>query len=167
MKRYAVSFITMLAASTCALASGPAAAHAGAGAGLSRSEASVIRLVNEIRAQHGLARVRASRALNRAADAHTRDMLQSDFFDHPSSDGTPFDRRVRSYADADLVGETLAALGQRRGRAATIVRMWMESPPHRAVLLTGGFRRIGVARRWGELGGSGRAVVTADFASRW
>ena len=73
---------------------------------------------------------------------------------------------MRRYTDARALGETLAALGQRRGGAATVVRMWMESPPHRAVLLGSGFHRIGLARRWGTLGGSRRSVVTADFASR-
>jgi hypothetical protein len=44
--------------------------------------------------------------------------------------------------------------------------MWMDSPPHRAVLLSPAFRRVGIARRWGNLRGSKMAVVTADFASR-
>jgi len=152
--------------SALAVAAGPAAPPAGAGAGLSRAERHVVRHVNDVRARHDLGRLRASRALSRAADRHTRDMLRRDFFDHTSSDGTPFDRRVRRYADARTVGETLAALGRRRGGAAAVVRMWMDSPPHRAVLLDSGFRRIGLARRWGKLGDAGRSVVTADFASR-
>jgi uncharacterized protein YkwD len=165
MTRLVLPFLAVLV-TALAVAAGPAAVPADAGPRLGHSERAVIRLVNEIRTQNGLARVRASRALNRAADRHTRDMLQRDFFDHASSDGTPFDRRVRHYANAAMVGETLAALGRRRDRAAKVVRLWMDSPPHRAVLLTAGFRRIGVARRWGMLGGTGRAVVTADFASR-
>ena len=44
-------------------------------------------------------------------------MLARDFFDHASSDGTPFDARVRRYASAGLVGETLASLpGARAAR---------------------------------------------------
>ena len=121
----------------------------------------MIRLINEIRAQHGLASVHHCRALSRAAGSHSRDMVQRGFFDHTSSNGTPFASRVRRYVNAHRVGEVLAYIWRRRGGAHTIVRMWMESPPHRAVLLTPGFRRIGIARRWG----GGRAVVTADFAS--
>jgi uncharacterized protein YkwD len=164
MTRYVFPFLAALATALAA-AAGPVAPRTDASARLNRTERGVIHLVNEIRAQNGLARVRASHALNRAAERHTRDMLARDFFDHSSSDGTPFDRRVRRYADARMVGETLAILRRRHGGAATVVRMWMESPPHRAVLLTRGFRRIGVARRWGRLGGAGQAVVTADFAS--
>ncbi len=146
-----------------ALALPPAA---GAGPGLSGSELELVHRLNGVRADHGLAPLRPSRALGRAADRHSADMLRRDFFDHHSSDGTPFDRRVRRYANARRVGETLAALGQRRGGAATVVHMWMNSPPHRAIVLGSGFRRIGIARRWGNLGGSQQAVVTADFASR-
>ena len=113
--------------------------------------------INDARAQQGLAPVRAHRGLNRAADVHTRDMLRADFFDHPSSDGTPFERRVRRYADANMVGETLAALRQRHGGAGTVVQMWLNSPPHRAIVLEPGFRRIGVSRRWGTLGSAGNA----------
>lgn len=165
MTRFAPPLLAVLAA-TVVGAGGPAAAPADAGARLSRSERTMIRLINDIRSGYGLGRLRASRALSRAADSHTRDMLNRDFFDHYSSDGTPFHERVRRYANAGSVGETLAALGQRRGGASTIVTMWMQSPPHRAVLLDSGFRRIGLARGWGMLGGYGQSVVTADFASR-
>jgi uncharacterized protein YkwD len=164
MTRYVVPFFAVLAAAAAILC-GPAVRRADARAALTHSERTVIRLINDVREQHGLAHVRASRALSRAADRHTSDMLRRDFFDHASSDGTSFDRRVRRYVSARMVGETLATLSQRHGGAATVVRMWMESPPHRAVLLNGGFRRIGVARQWGMLGSAGRSVVTADFAS--
>jgi uncharacterized protein YkwD len=159
MTRSALIFVLVLAAT-----SAPAARSDAAQRG--RGEQAVIRRINDVRAQYRLAPVHFSRGLSRAADAHTRDMLQRDFFAHESSDGTPFDRRVHRYVDARAVGETLAAVAQRRGVAALVVRLWMESPPHREVLLAPEFRRIGVARRWGELDGIERAVVTADFASR-
>ena len=158
-----MTLAVLVAASTAT--AGPAAPRADAGARLSHSERTMIRLINDVRSGNGLGRLRISRALCRAADAHSRDMLRRDYFDHASSDGTSFDRRVRRYVDARSVAETLAALGQRHGGAATVVRMWMASPPHRAVLLGSGFSRIGLARRWGTLGAAGRAVVTADFAS--
>jgi uncharacterized protein YkwD len=165
MTRTTILLFAVLFAALIATA-GPAAPRARAGVRLSHSERAMIRLVNDVRARNGLGRLRVSRALSRAADRHSLDMLRRDFFDHSSSDGTTFDRRVRRYADARSVGETLAAIGQRRGGAAMVVRMWMESPPHRAVLLGSGFSRIGIARRWGTLGGAWRSVVTADFASR-
>jgi uncharacterized protein YkwD len=143
-----------------------AAAPARAGAALDGAERAVIRHVNDVRAAHGLGPVQASGALSAAAEHHSRDMLQRDFFDHTSSDGTPFHHRIRRYTDAHAVGENIATIGRRRGGAATVVSMWMSSPPHRAILLSSDFRRIGIGRRWGSLGSAQQAVVTADFASR-
>jgi uncharacterized protein YkwD len=156
------STVIFVAALVAALVMAPAAA---AGPGLNGFERKVVAELNDARAQHGLATLRPYRGLNRAADRHSWDMLRADFFDHPSSNGTPFQRRVRRFADARMVGETLAALPQRRGGSAEVVRLWLESAVHRAVLLEPGFRRIGVARRWGTLDGAKNAVVTADFAS--
>ena len=164
MTRTAVPILAVLATALTA-ATGLAVPRADAAARLTHTERTTIRLINDVRSGNGLGRLRVSAALCRASDAHSRDMLRRDFFDHASSDGTSFDRRIRRYTGARRVGETLAALGQRHGGAATAVRMWIASPPHRAVLLGSGFRRIGLARRWGTLGSARQAVVTADFAS--
>jgi uncharacterized protein YkwD len=157
--RRPVALVALFAAT---LACAPAAA---ASPGLNGFEREVIRGVNQARAAHGLAPLRAHRGLSRAADRHSGDMLRADFFDHPSSDGTPFHERVRRHANFRTVGETLAMIGQRRGGAATVVRMWLESASHREIVLGSGFERIGVGRRWGRLGGGRNAVVTADFGS--
>jgi uncharacterized protein YkwD len=144
------------------LALAPAAS---AGPRLNATEREIIQRLNDARAQHGLGALRPARGLNRAADRHSRDMLMRDFFDHPSSDGTPFDQRVRRFARASMVGETLASLPDRHGGAATVVELWMTSGAHRAIVLDPRLTRVGLARRWGTLGGDRMAVVTADFAS--
>jgi uncharacterized protein YkwD len=159
MTRIAVTLASALAA---LLIVAPAA-HAGPR--LSAIEREVIQRLNDQRAQRGLQPLRAARGLNRAADRHSKDMLARDFFDHPSSDGTPFDRRVRRYARAGIVGETLASLPNRGGGAADVVEIWMNSPAHRAIVLDARLKRVGVGRRWGALGATRTAVVTADFAS--
>jgi uncharacterized protein YkwD len=164
MTRIPLPFLAVLAAALPA-AGGAFAPTAAGSARHDAAEFAVIRHVNAFRSANGLARVRPNRSLSRAADRHSRDMLRRDFFDHSSSDGTPFDRRVRRYSGATMIGETLAAMGAGAGGAATIVRMWANSPTHRAVLLAGGFRRIGVARRRGTLAGARQSVFTADFAS--
>jgi uncharacterized protein YkwD len=154
--------LTLVAVLVAALA---IATEATAAPRLDAFEREVIRGLNDARSQQGLPPVSAYRPLNRAAERHSRDMLRSDFFDHPSSDGTPFERRVRRFYDAGMVGETLAALPQRRGGADAVVRLWLDSAVHRSILLEPGFRRIGVSRLWGTLGSAKNAVVTADFAS--
>ena len=150
-----------------ALLAVPAIAAAGP-ARLDQREKAMVRGINHERARYGLAPVRASRALNRAADYHSWEMLQGNYFAHSSRDGGPFDVRVRRYAHPRALGETLAMLGGGcgRGSARRVVRMWMNSPGHRAIVLSGRYRRIGLAKRVGSLGGTHACVVTADFASK-
>jgi uncharacterized protein YkwD len=143
----------------------PGAAHAKT-AGLDGTERKVVKLVNKIRARHGLRRLKASRALARAANDHTGDILRTDVLSHCSSDGTPMAMRVRRYTGADWVGENIATVTRKGSAAREVVRMWMASPGHRAVLLSPGGRRIGVGKRAGNLAGARRAVFTADLASR-
>ena len=134
------------------------AAPASGAVRLDRAERSAIRHINSLRAANGLAPVRAARKLNRSAERHSTDMWLRSFFDHTSSDGTPFHVRVRRYIGERAVGETIAWLTRSRGAGAAVYRMWRDSPPHRAIMLEPSFRRVGVARRHGRW--------TADFASR-
>ena len=143
----------------------PGAAHAKS-ARLDGTERKVVKLVNRIRARHGLKRLKASRALARAANDHTGDILRTDVLSHCSSDGTPMATRVRRYTGADWVGENIATVTRKGSAARKVVRMWMASPGHRAVLLSPSGRRIGVGKRAGRLGTAKRAVFTADLASR-
>ena len=133
-------------------------------AGLDRVERKVVKLVNRIRTHHGLRQLRASRTLAHAASVHTGDMLRADFFSHDSTDGTPMATRVRR-SPAHLVGENIAVTTRRRGVARRVVRMWMDSPPHRAVLLSPRAAASASASERGRLGSAAYAVFTADFAS--
>jgi uncharacterized protein YkwD len=145
----------------------PAAASAST-ARLDQKERAIIRGINHQRAQHGLAPLRASGSLSRAADFHSWEMLDANYFAHTSRDGGPFDERVRRYVSKRALGETLAMLGGGcgRGSAHRVVRMWMDSPPHRAILLSGTYRRVGIGKRVGSLGSSKACMVTADFSSK-
>jgi uncharacterized protein YkwD len=158
--------VALLAAACTATALVAAPTALAASARLTSTETAVIRLMNQVRARHGLPALAASPRLARAADGHSRDMLRHDFFAHQSSDGTSFDRRVRSYARAERVGENLAMLPGARGAAREVVRLWLGSAAHRQILLSGGFRRVGVGQRSGQLGGQKATVYTVDFASR-
>jgi uncharacterized protein YkwD len=137
-----------------------------ASARLTPTERAVIRLMNQTRARHGLPALTASPRLARAADGHSLDMVRHNFFAHQSSDGTSFDRRVREYARARRVGENLAMVSRARRVARKVVSMWLHSASHRAVLLSRGYRRVGVAQRSGRLRGLRATVFTVDFASR-
>ena len=132
---------------------------------LDDTERKVIRIVNRIRARHGLRRLRPNRRLAVAASTHTGDMLRRDFLSHASSDGTDMSARVRRYSGTKRwIGESIVAMSG-RATARKAVRLWMDSPPHRAVLLSPSGRRIGVGKRRGKLGSARRAVFTADLTS--
>ncbi len=145
----------------------PSAAAASGKARVDDRERAMVRGINNQRSRYGLGSVRVSSRLARAADYHSWDMLDGDFFAHTSRNGDSFDRRVRRFANHRALGETLAMMGScGRGSARTVVSMWMNSPGHRAILLSSKFSRIGVAKRSGSLNGNPACLVTADFGSR-
>ena len=128
-------------------------ARASASARHDATEASIIRALNNALASYGLPRLRSTRALSRAADAHSRAMRRSNTIGHGD-----YSRRIRRYVRSRKVGENLAWMSG--CNAGAIVNMWMNSAPHRKVMLSKSFRRIGVGRS-----GARKCFVTADFAS--
>jgi uncharacterized protein YkwD len=154
----------LLAAMLMTLGSAPASARS---ASLDQLEIRIVALINGNRANAGLPPVRVSRRLARSADAHSRDMARRGFFAHDSSSGLDFAARIRRYSRAARFGENLAYVPRalRRGVAERVVGLWMASPPHRAMILSRAFRRIGVARRAGRIGRTRAAIFTADFSS--
>jgi uncharacterized protein YkwD len=88
-------------------------------------------------------------------------MLQRQYFEHGSVVG----RALAQGASGPVFGENLAwATGL---TPQWVVDRWLASPPHRAVLLRPGFRRVGIGIAFGTFAGHGGAgVVTADFAGR-
>jgi uncharacterized protein YkwD len=117
------------------------------------TEAGIIRALNSARASYGLPKLRSSRGLARAADAHSKTMRRTNTMGHGD-----YSKRVRRYVRSRKVGENVAWMSG--CRASAIVNMWLNSAPHRKVMLSKSFRRIGVGRS-----GSRKCVVTADFAS--
>jgi uncharacterized protein YkwD len=88
-------------------------------------------------------------------------MMQRQYFAH----GSVLGRALAQGARGPLFGEDLA-WGTGVG-AQWAVTQWLASPPHRAVLLRPGFRRVGIGIAFGTFAGHGGAVVfTADFAGR-
>jgi len=132
-----------------------------------RAEVAVVRLVNHERRARGLRGLRISARLAAVARNQTLDMLRSNRLDHTSSDGTTADVRIRRAVRTKASGETIAFASNGSGSGArSIVRLWMSSPAHAAVLLSPTFRRIGIGRERGRLGTAPGVVVTANLASR-
>jgi len=118
----------------------------------------VVRLTNVERSKAGCGALTVDARLTTAAQAHTVDMAQKNYFSHTSLDGRTFADRIRATGfPASLIGENIAAGGT---TAAQTVEMWMNSAGHRANILNCSYTRIGVG--YAE-GGSYRYYWTQDF----
>ncbi|HEX7082963.1 MAG TPA: CAP domain-containing protein [Gaiellaceae bacterium] len=134
---------------------------AASAATLTASESALLSRMNAIRAVHGLRPLSADDHLQRAAVAHSREMIATDVFAHGA-----FGARLAHFdVSGHVIGENLAWGVGSEGTAAAVVAAWLASPEHRANLLRPGFTRVGVASLSGTFEGhAGADVVTADFA---
>ena len=139
-------------------------------------EAEIVREMNQVRTNRGIHPFRSAPSLRTAARAHSRAMLELGFFAHDSADGTAFSDRIRRYYtnrgwETWSVGEALLASQGQEIDAHAVVQAWLESPPHRAVILSPSWRDVGIgavhtSTAPSEYGGSEAVVVTADFGVR-
>lgn len=130
-------------------------------AALSQSERSLLGAVNDVRAASNLRPLQVDAKLLATARSHSTTMIQQDVFTH----GSFAERLARSGARGPAFGENLAWGTGTNAGARNIVRMWMQSPGHRAILLRPGWTRIGIGARVGNfLGYPAATVITADFA---
>ena len=135
----------------------------------------VLCLLNRERAGRGLRPLRSNRRLRAAAARHSHSMARHNFFDHTSPTGSTmsarikgsgYTRRARSWS----IGENIAWGSGGYATPRQIVRSWMRSPGHRANILNGGFREIGIGVAVGTpmrvAASSGGATYTTDFGRR-
>ncbi|MFG2500646.1 sigma-70 family RNA polymerase sigma factor [Streptomyces sp. NPDC048441] len=110
----------------------------------------VTRLVNVERAKSGCGALTQNSKLGKAAQGHSDDMAERDFFDHTNPDGDdPGDRVTAAGYRWSTYGENIAA-GQ--GTPAAVMDSWMKSPGHRANILNCSFKEIGIGYRQGAGG---------------
>jgi uncharacterized protein YkwD len=107
------------------------------------SAAQMVRVLNAVRAHHGVLRLSPSRSLSRSSRRYARWMLARDYFGHLA--------RIRAGRFRRL-GETLAIHGGWRPQVRGTVARWMRSRPHAQILLSRSYRLIGVGRARGRLG---------------
>ena len=106
-------------------------------------DSSMVRAVNDARADHGLKPLRRAPRLTRSARAYARWMLRADYFGHR--------RRIRTRARFRRLGETLSLHTGRRPRMRATLRGWLRSPPHRRLILSKQFRWIGAGHARGRM----------------
>jgi uncharacterized protein YkwD len=131
--------------------------------------------VNDVRAQHGLQSLTLSSSLVRAAATHSRSMATDGYFAHESADGSAFWQRIKLYYSISghsywSVGENLVWASPNL-TAQQAVKIWMNSPPHRANLLSSKWREIGLSAVYssdapGSYQDRAATILTADFGVR-
>ncbi|SMD21088.1 Uncharacterized conserved protein YkwD, contains CAP (CSP/antigen 5/PR1) domain [Kibdelosporangium aridum] len=103
----------------------------------------VVQLVNQARSQFvpQCGALTVDDRLTRAAQKHSSDMAEQDYFSHTSKDNRSFADRIRAEGYPRPGGENIAQ-GQRTAKA--VMDAWMKSDGHRENILRCGFKTIGV-----------------------
>ncbi len=159
-----------VSASTSAVASVDSSARS-----LASLQSGVLSEINSLRRSHGLVPLHLSASLSGAARQHSLEMAARGYFAHESANGQPFDRRIARYYPMGQrhywsVGENLL-WSSPDVDARGALQMWLNSPEHRANLLTARWREIGLSAVHatsapGTYGGRQVTIVTADFGVR-
>ena len=142
---------------------------------LSSLESGVLLQLNKIRLQHGLQPVKISARLTASAAQHSREMGADGYFAHNSHDGTAFWKRIGRWYESKgygfwSVGENLL-WSSPQVDPVDALQLWMDSPEHRANILTARWREIGisavhVAAAPGMFKGREVTIITTDFGVR-
>jgi uncharacterized protein YkwD len=128
-------------------------------------DAATLCLMNQLRAARRLRPLRLNGALAQVASGQASDMVRGHYFADQSLTGqSPLARVMSSGYVAHLAGARLLTaqnIGFGTGPNATpagIVTAWMQSAPHRHIMLTAAYRDVGVGAA---------ASVPSGRVSRW
>ncbi len=109
---------------------------------MSKLEQDASRLVNERRKENGLKPLTISSDLSVKARIKSRDMLENNYFNHISPTyGSPFDLMKSLGITYRTAGENIA-MGYKTAEA--VVNAWMNSPSHRANILSSNYTSMGI-----------------------
>jgi uncharacterized protein YkwD len=114
-------------------------------------------MINVERGKQKLSPLKYSRKLDDAATKHALDMVTRNYYSHTSPDGVEPDARIRATGYFTCTncdrgwkyhwGENIAS----DSSATNVIQSWLESPAHRAILLSDSFTDVGIGvsgERW-------------------
>jgi len=131
------------------------------GAGLTAVEQSLASALNAARSANGLPALAIDAHLEQAARDHTQELLQDGLFTHDflrNGVSSPFATWIGWYYNGCAEGENIAWATPSLSPDQA-VQMWLNSPEHRANLLSSNYTVMGV-----ELAGlNGKDIATNDF----
>lgn len=121
----------------------------------------VLLLVNALREGAGLHRLHHDADLARAAQLHAEDMRDRDYFSHDSPGQPWYERIAAHYKNWAALGEVI---GAQAATAEDMVQAWMDSQPHRLIILSAQFEDAGVG--YAEGGGQYGNYYVIDFGRK-
>jgi uncharacterized protein YkwD len=133
---------------------------------LNAQEKETFALHNQIRRNRGIRALCVHPILQKAARAHSKDMIERDYFSHNTKgrNETFFERLQRYGYRYRKVGENIAYGSGSFGEPRSIMDAWMNSPDHRRNILNNDFRQIGIGTHTGTWQGHSEVTMyTADF----
>lgn len=105
-------------------------------------QSEVLRLVNIERSKVGLSSLKLSNELSSVATKKSQDMADNNYFSHTSPTyGSPFDMMKQFGIKYTNAGENIA---QGYSSAEAVMNGWMNSPGHKANILSSDFGTLGV-----------------------
>ena len=136
-------------------------------------EQEVLELVNDVRSKGAtcgdvykppVQELEWNEQLRNAAEGHSRDMADKNYFSHTSPDGKSFVDRINraGYTGYRTVGENIAA---GYGTAASVMEGWMRSPGHCNNIMNPAFREMGVGYAYNS-GSQYKQYWTQNFGSK-
>jgi uncharacterized protein YkwD len=105
---------------------------------------SALSMLNSVRAQFGKPPVAYNKRLEKAAKVHARDMQRNGVRSHTGSNGTQLQHRVAKSGYRYCFAAENIGWGQKSMQ--NVMQAWMNSSGHRANMLSGKARDIGIAQ---------------------
>jgi uncharacterized protein YkwD len=129
----------------------------------------VLCLMNQLRRSARLKPLQWSPKLARAARAHTNDMVKRHFYAHEMPPGAALSARLRRAKWRGRgSGENLGLANLILASPKYMIQAWLNSPPHRANILSRNWKAVGIAMQpkdpLGRLTGAG--IYTVDFGTK-
>lgn len=127
------------------------------------SASSLLSLTNSARSAEGLSSLTTNSQLQSAAQSKAENMFQDQYFSHESPDGrNPWDFIKSAGYDYVYAGENL---GIGYDSTSELQNAWLNSPSHRANIMSPNFREIGFAAVSGTYEGAETIIVVEMFGS--
>jgi len=114
--------------------------------------------LNQVRHANGLSSLRASGSLFRSSTRYAQHMIDADYFGHAS--------RIAASSAFGRIGETLELHSGWKPDPARTIDEWMNSPGHRAVLMSGAYSWVGMGIARGKIGSRLVTVWVAHVGAR-